>query len=374
MNTNKKAVNAGVDAILGFEFQRNCALFLLLQNYDEIKEKDFFICIEHHDDFLLCYRTNCRSYIEEIHSYQAKKKSGSIWTINQKFIETVAKILEAGNDLRQDPIPKSSNYSHKLSFISNTEIKLTYKPKKIEKENGKKEINHLLNEQRLSSQYNEIPSDIREHLEQKVSEFCSKESITYHSDEFDNFNIEWVDLPRDKKRQKYILIGVIKENFSNISDAAAAVDLLLNLFREVESVYNQGKIVKLLDSSKRVEGEVVKQAINVINNEQKTFDLWRNHSKELSKELNIPIGIQNRHENYILDTFELLKDMKNHEHQIIKDYVKNNDYSMLYCSHEEIFKRYTEDITRSKNINLDKINIFFAVLCTYVEYHGRYLK
>ncbi|PWB15761.1 hypothetical protein DCO44_05135, partial [Acinetobacter sp. AM] len=54
---NKKSVNGGVDAQVGFDFQRNCALYLLLDDYDSFKEKNFFVCIEHHDDFLYCFRT-----------------------------------------------------------------------------------------------------------------------------------------------------------------------------------------------------------------------------------------------------------------------------------------------------------------------------
>ncbi len=30
LNKRKKAANSGIDALLGFEFQRNCALYLLL--------------------------------------------------------------------------------------------------------------------------------------------------------------------------------------------------------------------------------------------------------------------------------------------------------------------------------------------------------
>jgi hypothetical protein len=106
LSTRKKAANSGIDALLGFEFQRNCALYLLLDDYNRFKDREFFLCIEHHDDFLFCYRTGCRSNIQEIHSYQAKKLSGNVWTINERFSETIAKMLEVGSDLRSDSAPK----------------------------------------------------------------------------------------------------------------------------------------------------------------------------------------------------------------------------------------------------------------------------
>ena len=93
MTRRKSSANAGIEALLGFEFQRNCALYLLLENYDRFKKREFFLCIEHHDDFLFCYRSNYQDKIEEIQSYQAKKLSGAIWTINERFSEAIAKML-----------------------------------------------------------------------------------------------------------------------------------------------------------------------------------------------------------------------------------------------------------------------------------------
>jgi len=370
LTKTKKAVNAGVDALLGFEFQRNCALYLLLNNYDRFKGREFFLCIEHHDDFLFCYRSDCRDKIEEIHSYQAKKLSGAVWTINERFAEAVAKMLEVGNNLINDPAPKCQSYTHDLIFISNTDIKLNYKPSKDEKEYGKKEIIYFLNEQNFKCSYDGVPGEIQDVIDKKVGSFCNKEKITYHKPELDNLHIEWVDLPRRKKDQKDILVGLMCRNFPHVSDPNAAVELLLSLFREVEAVYNQGRIINLLDSSKRVEGGEIKRAIDVIETEQKTFNLWRNYSTELSRRFQVPIGIQNNHENHIRNTFELLKDMANREHQIIKSFIRENDYSMDFYSHEDMFYKYVSDIKDENSMNLKDVDIFFSVLCAYVECHG----
>ncbi|TMP13705.1 hypothetical protein [Pseudoalteromonas sp. S2893] len=79
-----------------------------------------------------------------------------MWTINERFSELVAKILEVGNGLINDPTPKCANYTHELSFVSNTDIKLNYKPSKKEKQNGKEEITYLLNEQNSKCIYGAI--------------------------------------------------------------------------------------------------------------------------------------------------------------------------------------------------------------------------
>ena len=373
MSKRKKSANSGIDALLGFEFQRNCALYLLLDQYHRFSGREFFLSIEHHDDFLFCYRTDCRSNIEEVHSYQAKKLSGKVWAIDKRFSEIIAKMLEVGNDLRNDPAPKCQNYTHELTFISNSDIELKFTPNKQEKVDGKKEITILLNEQNCKRKYDSFPHEIKDKITKKVNGLCNKEEITFHKHELDNLHIQWVDFPRTKRAQKDCLVGLMRRKFPHVSDSFAAVELLLSLFREVEAIYNQGKVITLLDSSKRVEGDEIRKAIDVIETEQKTFKLWRDHSTELARRFRVPIGIQNNHENYIKNTFELLKDMMNNEHQIIKSFVRDNDYSMSYYSHEEMFEAYVSDIKSKNSINLNDIDIFFSTLCAFVEHHGKAL-
>ena len=258
MTRRKSSANAGIEALLGFEFQRNCALYLLLENYDRFKKREFFLCIEHHDDFLFCYRSNYQDKIEEIQSYQAKKLSGAIWTINERFSEAIAKMLEVGNELISDPAAKCQDYTHELTFISNTDVKLAYKPRKDEKTQGKKEISCLLNEQNWKCSYNEMPREIKQTIDKKVETFCKEKDITYHKDQLDNLHIQWIGLPRRADDQKDLLVGRVFRNFPHVSDPKAAVELLLTLFREVEAVYNQGRVIRLLDKTKRIEGSEIK--------------------------------------------------------------------------------------------------------------------
>jgi hypothetical protein len=325
LSASNNAANAGIGAILGFEFQRNCALYLLLNDYDSFKNREFFLCIEHHDDFLFCYRTSCLSEIEQVHSYQAKKLSGSSWTINKRFCEMIAKMLQVGNNLKNDPATKCSSYSHELTFISNTDIHLSYTPTSKEKKNGKKAVTHQLNEQNEISKYHDLPLEVQIKIDEKVDSYSKKEKIDFHKDEQSNLCFQWVDLPRNAKVQNAVLVGIMSRQFSHIPDPQAAVDVLISLFREVETIYNQGKEIKLLDTTKRVEGNEIKKAFNVIGTEQKTYDLWREYSAILSHSFNITLHIQKNHETHIKSTFELLKDMNNKEHQKIKIFVREKN-------------------------------------------------
>jgi len=327
LTNNNKAANSGIDALLGFEFQRNCALALLLDDYKRISNREFFLCIEHHDDFLFCYRSASLCDIEFIESYQAKKLSGGVWTIDARFAEIIAKILDVGYNLNSDPAPKCSTYSHSLTFISNTEFSLSYKPTKEEEKEGKVATTHLINEQNSKEHYNSIPKDIKDKIKDKLKEYHTKKSSQLNETELNNLHIQWIDFPRNKKNQKYILDGLMQREFPQIQDHSAAVELLQSLFRDVESVYNQGKIIRLLDKTKRVEGSDIKKAINIINKEQKAFELWRAHSTALAQKFRITLAIQTDYENYIKNTFEYLKDMSNNEHQIIKTFIKENNYT-----------------------------------------------
>ncbi|MFJ5361893.1 dsDNA nuclease domain-containing protein [Pectobacterium sp. CHL-2024] len=362
-----KAINAGVDALTGFEFQRNCALYLLLDNFNAFVNKSFFICIEHHDDFLFCFKTDCLSYINEVHAYQAKKLSGRIWTIDARFSEVVSKILLVGDNLRNDSFEKSEDYKHQLTFISNTEMELKYAPTKKLKNEGVVEQVSKINEQNSLFLYEKLHENIKNKIEEKIAEVCSEESSVFHRQELGNLFIQWVDFPRTAAKQKESLIGLMSRKFPHIVDPKAAIDVILNLFRNVETVYNQGQEIRLLDPAKRVEGEEVKKVMEIIDSQQKAFDYWRAAAQQFSVQFKIPMNIQKRHRDYIINSFELLKDMSNYDYQIIKSFIRDNDYTTQYYTIQDILNAYAKDIRKYHPLNLNNIDVFFAVLCSYVE-------
>ncbi|MGC1071134.1 dsDNA nuclease domain-containing protein [Pantoea agglomerans] len=362
-----RAANAGVDALTGFEFQRNCALYLLLDNFNFFINKNFFICIEHHDDFLFCYKTDCLSYINEIHAYQSKKLSGKIWTIDSRFSEMISKILLVGDNLRIDAFEKSEDYKHQLTFISNTEIELKYTPSKALIKDGITEQILRVNEQNSICVYDTLHKNIQDKIVGKIEEICNEESSVFHRKELSNLKIQWVDFPRTAAKQKESLVGLMSRKFSHINDSKAAVEVILALFRNVETVYNQGHEICLLDPTKRVEGEEVKKVMNIIDSQQKAFDHWRTAAQQFSIQFRIPLNIQKNHESYIINSFELLKDMSNFDYQIIKNFVRSNDYTTQYYSLQDVLTAYIDGVRKYYSINLTNIDTFFAVLCSYVE-------
>ncbi|MEE0084854.1 MAG: hypothetical protein UE068_11600, partial [Paludibacteraceae bacterium] len=58
MTNEAPHINAGVEGGSGYEFQRNCLIFILLDEYDYFREKRYFICMESADDFIICFLEN----------------------------------------------------------------------------------------------------------------------------------------------------------------------------------------------------------------------------------------------------------------------------------------------------------------------------
>jgi len=366
--TKKKAANSGVVALSGYEFQRNCALFLLLDNYDSFKGKDYFLCIEHHDDFLFCYRTPDAKQIEKIEAYQSKKKTGALWTIDSVMGEILAKILEVGSDLHKDPIQKSPDYVQELTFISNTEQKFVYIPKDKEKKQGKTRQEVLINEANSLVGFDELPPDIQEKASDCIHCFYVKHDLDDHQEGLCDVRFQFIDMQKAAKRQKESLYGLMRTKFAHIADPKAAVDVLLELFRDVEYTYNQGNIVQLMDTSKRVEGNEIIKTLVILDEKQKTYDFWRAHSTDFVKDVGFPVMVVLKPEQHISDTFELLKDMNNFSYQVIKDYVETHNY-MSKGSLGEMFNDYLIDIKKLHHTNLNDVDILLAILCSFVEHY-----
>ncbi|MEZ8338746.1 hypothetical protein [Vibrio cyclitrophicus] len=366
--TKKKAANSGVVALSGYEFQRNCALFLLLDNYDSFKDKDYFLCIEHYDDFLFCYRTADSTQVEKIEAYQAKKKTGALWTIDSAMGEVLGKMLEAGHDLKNDPIPKSPDYVQELTFISNTEQDYFYNPKKAEVEQGKTAQKVLISEANELIKFDELPLDIQEKTCNYIQCFYEKYDLDDHQDGLCDVRFQFIELQKTPRRQKEALYGLMQNKFPHIVDSKAAVDVILELFRNVEYTYNQGNDVQLMDASKRVEGHEIGNTLVILDEKQKTYDFWRDFSADISKQVSFPIKVVLKPEQHISDTFELLKDMNNFSYQVIKSYVKTHDY-MSKGTLGEMFNDYLIDIKKSHHTNLSDADILLAILCSFVEHY-----
>lgn len=367
---SKKSANSGINALSGFEFQRNCALFILLNEIEYFKEKNYFICIEHFDDFLYCFTDDETSNIESVHAYQSKKKSGSLWSIDERLGEIIAKILEVGHDLTNDSHPKNDNYEKKLTFISNTEYCFEFTPNKKEKDSGKDKITEKINEEQTKIKYTDLPEDIKNKIAPLIEKYYTKHSKTYIKNDLDNVYIEWIDFPRTAKEQKEHLVGKLKNNFPHIIDPKAALETILLLFHEVEMIYNQGQVISFLDDRKKLHSKQINQAFEILDNNQLFFAFWRENSVKFIETFDIPILTQRNIETIIANTFELLKDFNNTVYIQIQEFIKIHDYSSSYSSYTKMINKYIEEINNRFDVKLSSIDLLLLVLCAYIATHG----
>lgn len=342
--------NAGVHAGTGFEFQKHCALYLLIENWEEHKNKKYFITIEHHDDFLFCYQSD-DGLIEKIKTYQAKKSSDS-WTLNKKLYEILQKILQVGQDLKSDPVPKSSNYSHNLYFISNNYIKIP---------------NNIVNESNKIVKYSNLSEEQQKQIAKGI------EKINSDLSEINNLHFHYIDLAKTSKEQKRQLIGLIEDIFEDqVNDPKAAVYALLGLFREIELTFNQGSVSRLLDKSKQVDSNKIKSAINIITTKSKAFDLWRDKKSEISIILKIPISQQKDFEMHFENSFDFFKDITKTEHQNIFQFAQDKIAILGSCyTDEDCIENLYELMCNEIPIRQSELYAKAALFAAYVEIKER---
>lgn len=350
MSNQKPYSNAGVDGSGGYEFQKHCALYIFLEKYEDIKDSKYFICLEHHEDFLFCYLDKA-GLVKNIDSYQAKKSS-SKWTLTQEFKDIIKKILEVGVDLSSDDINKVDDYFHNLYFLSNYEMKLSKTIKN-------KPIYNIINERNEIIKFNNLFDEIKVEL-QTLTNQSTKNQI-------DNLIFSYIDLNKTPKAQKRQLVGVFNDIFGNtILDHKASVETLLNLFRDVENTLNQGNIVHLMDSSKRVESGEINKTLNVLTTQQKAYNEWREQKDKYAELLQIPIKEHSSFELEFKNAFDYFKDLEQVEHQKIKNFVKNIDLSDCFTP-ESGLKKVMEEFKDKHNTQFNDIAIKAILLASYIQ-------
>lgn len=346
----KQYLNSGVDGSSGYEFQKHCALYIFLEQYKEIKNQKYFICLEHYEDFLFCYLTN-DEIIKKIETYQAKKSSKK-WTLTKEFKEIIKKILNVGIALKNDPATKIDTYTHNLHFLSNHEINLskTIKRKKIE---------NIINERKNSIKYNELYQEIKNEIL----------PITDNSNrgETKKLIFKWIDIGKTHKKQTQLLVGMFSDVFGNtVLDHKASVETLLSLFREIENTLNQGNTVALMDKSKRVESEQINNALNIITTQQKAFDEWRSNKSTYSLILKIPVKKQKKFELEFQNAFDYFKDLEQVEHQKINSFVQKVDLSNCYTD-KKALEKIVNEFKQQYNTQFDDTTVKAIILASYIQ-------
>lgn len=359
MNKPNKTANAGVHGSTGFEFQKHCALYILFDKYKEIKDRKYFICIEHHDDFLFCYQTN-DELIESIDVYQAKKSSTE-WNQGKELYEILKKMLNVGIDLHNDNLPKLENYHHNLEFTTNHSIKLN----NGKRGNAKKVA--TINESTDRLKFIDLNEEIGSKIKTEVKKLLGKNLVSL--EELNNVSMAYIDFPKKIKQQKDYLVGFFNSLFGKtVSDHRAAVDTLLLLFREVENTLNNGNVVKLMDESKRVSSDRVNEALNIITTKKMAFDLWRAEEKDACNKLRIVISEKKKFESDFINSIDRFKDKQQVEHQKIFSFVKNNKtYFDNYYVEMDCIQALYQEFERNVNSQLSPVTIKAAIYAAYIE-------
>lgn len=358
MTTKSSAINAGVHNGTGIEFQKICALHIIISNYDYYVDQAFYLSIENHDDFIF-FHYDDKNITSWATTFQAKKGSKT-WTLDAKMHEIIDKIIALGAGLKADPCIIRHDYWHSLNFITNASISFNDGAKKDK-------VSMLVNEATVKIGYREINEKIQENIKNLVLKFNDKSGVYFA--ELDFLTLNFIDLPKTYKAQKESLVGLFGSAFGQrVSDHKAAVETLLSMFRDIELKFNQGNVPSLTAREKQLCGNQIKNAFNIITTKQKSYDFWRSEGKELSKLIKISIPDQRNHEIQLSNCFDYFKDITQLEHQKILKFIKAqvNIIHEYYDEASYIEHLYT-NFKASHNSQLAETEIKFAIIAAYVE-------
>ncbi|WP_394871255.1 dsDNA nuclease domain-containing protein [Clostridium butyricum] len=345
-------VNAGVTTANGIEFQKYCALYFLLDEYDWIKDKNYLIFIEHHEDVLFCYK-NEENKIYLINTYQAKKSVGP-WNSIPEIKDIIKKITHVGLDLYEDEYPKSIDYKHNLSFVTNDSIKLSNSKKKEER------VSLTINYNNEVIKYVDIDDTIKAKLEEGFD--------LSEKNELKNVYLRYIDLPKKGKQQKSNLVGMCTEVFrEKIIDHKAAIDTLLLLMRDVENEVNNGNVARLDDCKKGVSSDEINNSIGIITTKKLAFDFWRKQGDCICRMLNIPIPQRKNFKLNFENCFDRFKDLNQAEHLSILDYVRNKIEFCELTDEVECINWLYEEFTEERSSQLEPLTIKAAIYAAYIE-------
>ncbi len=351
-----KAVNAGVDNSTGIEFQKHCALLFIIEDFEKLKNEDYFLSIEHHDDVLFCYRDG-NNDIRFIDTYQAKKSSVE-WGVKDQLLNAIKNITIVGDRLSNENFPKAQSYSHKLCFITNSSIKLH------NGKSGSDRITEIISERNKEVHFESLHNEIQNNIISKIgiNDFSTKNELS-------NMYLSYVDLPKTSEQQLAVIIGRCETLLGDkISDSKAAVNTLLKLFRKVETTFNQGNIASILDKSKRVESNDINEAFNIITTQKRAYEFWRKKADVIIDDLDLFVSEQRLFVSYFKDSFDLFKDLDQGEYHRIYKFVESNmSVNSEFRKETDCIKALCERFLTSKDSQLSETEIKAAIYAAYVE-------
>ncbi|MFV7785084.1 hypothetical protein ACNPKB_13890 [Shewanella marisflavi] len=361
-----QSVNAGVRAQQGFSLQRNMALFIILDNYDDkYNGTKYFLSLEHMEDILFCYLDDHGKAVK-VETYQSKKKSNGSWKIGVELAQIIVKILKVGKSLILDEHPKCSNYSHDLYFSSNATIHLEKKvTNRVEKTS--KTFTHTINEEDSEVVYSELDPIIQKAITTKLSNYQLYENENL-CEQLDNLKFLYIDFNKTNKEQENQLRSKLEDIFDRkITDSKAALEAIFRLFKDVELTYNQKSIARLSDKTKQVQSQDISNAIHVITTKSKAFQFWREHKREVGEKLGIKPFERDTFEMKFCLAFDLFKSKEEAEHQKILTFVKSNYLQCVSFNEDGCIEELVEKFNKDSSSNLDTQTLKATMYAAYFE-------
>jgi hypothetical protein len=336
MTIENPYINSGVEGGTGYEFQKNCLIFILLDEYDNFRDKEYFICMESADDFIICFLEN--NELKEVRTYQAKKNSNGSWTIHNMKNEIIPKMCEGGLMVYEDKsFSHADSYTQKLHFLSNQKIKLD---------------SVICNETSEIIGYDELEEKTKKTIEKSISEFHTNKKKEYGIDKIleqrKYLIFRFVDLNKKIKEQQNCLKGKIEEVFkSDVSSPQAALDTILRSLTISSTTYNTNKQFDLSQKDKWVTSESIQDCFETITTKSKFFERWRNRAQEIFQSFNIPLKNRSMFKSICENSFEYFKDPNQIEHQKILTMATEMIKTSNACT-EEDFVNELWDFNKSK--------------------------
>lgn len=336
MTIENPYINSGVEGGTGYEFQKNCLIFILLDEYHNFRDKEYFICMESADDFIICFLENEK--LKEVRTYQAKKNSNGSWTIHNMKNEIIPKMCEGGLMVYENKsFSHADSYTQKLHFLSNQKIKLD---------------SVICNETSEIIGYDELEEKTKKTIEKSISEFHTNEKKEYGIDKIleqrKYLIFRFVDLNKKIKEQQNCLKGKIEEVFkSDVSSPQAALDAILRSLTISSTTYNTNKQFDLSQKDKWVTSESIQDCFETITTKSKFFERWRNRAQEIFQSFNIPLKNRSMFKSICENSFEYFKDPNQIEHQKILTMATEMIKTSNACT-EEDFVNELWDFNKSK--------------------------
>ncbi|GAA4393971.1 hypothetical protein [Hymenobacter koreensis] len=356
MQSPNTDANAGVQAGVGFDFQRNTCVYILLDQYNLLKNQNYFVMLEHYDDIVFAFN-NDEGEISEVKIYQAKK-SATVWTVGQLY-EILTKMCDAGIGVMNDKLSKASDYCQHSYFITNNTITIEYKCSK-----SNKKLKAYVNETNDTVSYKSLHPDCQTVLKKGNKDFKFNSNQLIH---LTNINFNYIDFGRNTKSQLQHLTGKFQEVFGNkISDHSAARDTLIKELKKIETTYNQGHQPKLSDASKKITSNKINEIINVITTKNLAIEFCRKKAEDICSKLLINVIDAMSFELDFENSLDNFKDLNQGEHQKIIHFIRGKkDNFVNFTDSVACIKSLHDDFISEQNSALSPTQLKAAIASGY---------